>query len=81
MTENNTRAMEFDDWELARISQTIAAESLVYLGHYEGAGLKRHEVDTMNRLFRLSDKLSGDTPREDLPYKGTRGNGWRADRD
>ena len=82
MTASETQTFELDEWERSRISQMVSAEAFVYLGHYGvGAGLKREEVNVMNKLFRLGSKLRGEEPKEDLPYKGTRGNGWRKDLD
>ncbi len=77
-----TTDISLDEWERRELLGYVAGKFLTYLGHYEGAGLFRGEVDEMNRLGRLSHKIKPrGKPYEDLPYRGFRRNGFNPDAD
>lgn len=75
------RAVTLDEWEVGRLRIYAAGNALTFVGHYVGAGLSRSEVATMNAWRRLAAKLEGDPPPEDLPYRGTRRNGFNPNAD
>lgn len=80
-TTAREEAFIFDDWERSKLRIYVSGNAADYLAHYHGAGLFRGEIETMNRWRRLAAKLAGESYKGDLPYRGTRRNGFNPEAD
>lgn len=51
------KRVDLTDWEHGLVTRKIAADALTYMTHHAQGHLRPHEVETMNKLRALSDKL------------------------